>query len=319
MFYDQVRTQTETRSVLIEAIFHEHIDIPRRTSVADRLQLLGLPDNDIGDRAKFKCPGMGRLVRHDMPNGAEFCLHLCRLTDQARFEHLSRFAGCMQDPREGRLKVTDLLGGRMCLHFAGQLVWVQRLKRAGAVALAVGLGACAAYHEEPLSGASMLRTSVASLQGLSPGTRAISVAQIDRLVLANNPALVAARTQLGVAQAQVLQARLLPDPQVTGAYPFLVGGPGTVDAFNAGLNQDVRSLITLSARTEGAEASAAQINASLLWQEWQVIGRARLLVIDLIEGERLQSVLNRSHATLNERYRLTEKAIRDGNATLATI
>lgn len=225
----------------------------------------------------------------------------------------------MQDPREGRLKVTDLLGGRMCLHLAGQPVWVQRLKQAGAVALAVGLGACTAYHEEPLSGASMLRTSVASLQGLSAGTRVISVAQIDRLVLANNPDLVAARTQLGVAQAQVLQARLLPDPQVTGAYPFLVGGPGTVDAFSAGLNQDVRSLVTLSARTEGAEASAAQINASLLWQEWQVIGRARLLVIDLIEGERLQSVLNRSHATLNERYRLTEQAIRDGNATLATL
>lgn len=217
------------------------------------------------------------------------------------------------------MKGTNLLAGRMYFYLAGQRILVQRLKRAGAVALVVGLGACATYHEEPLSGASMLRTSVASLRGLPAGTPAISNAQIDRLVLANNPDLVAARTQLGIAQAQLLQAGLLPDPQVIGAYPFLVGGPGTIDAFNAGLGQDVKSLITLSARTEGAEASANQINASLLWQEWQVIGRARLLVIDLVEGERLRSVLNRSHATLNERYRLTEKAIREGNATLATL
>ena len=54
----------------------------------------------------------------------------------------------------------------------------------------------------------MLRTSVAGLQGFPAGTRAIYIAQIDRLVLANIPDPIAARTQLGVAQAQPLQAGL---------------------------------------------------------------------------------------------------------------
>ncbi|MBU69641.1 MAG: transporter [Cupriavidus sp.] len=175
------------------------------------------------------------------------------------------------------------------------------------------------YREAPLSRASMLQTRVASLHGHPAGTHAFTIAQIDRLVLDNNPDLMAARTQLGVAQAQILQASLLPNPQVNGVYPFLVGGPGTADGFSAGLNQDVRSLLTLSARTESAQAGAAQINASLLWQEWQVVGRARLLVVDIVEGERLRGVLDRSHAALSERYRLTEQAIRQGNATLATL
>lgn len=42
-FYDKVWAQTETRSVLIGGIFQEQIEIPRRTSVDDRLQLTGLP------------------------------------------------------------------------------------------------------------------------------------------------------------------------------------------------------------------------------------------------------------------------------------
>ena len=77
-------------------------------------------------------------------------------------------------------------------------------------------------------------------------TQPLSIAQVAALAVQNNSDLIATRAQRGVAQAQVLQAGLLPNPQVTGAYLPLVAGVSTTSAWNAGISEDIRSLITLS-------------------------------------------------------------------------
>jgi outer membrane protein TolC len=147
-------------------------------------------------------------------------------------------------------------------------------------------------------------------------TQPFTIAETTALAVQNNPDLIATRAQHGVAQAQVLQAGLLPNPQVTSAYLPLVAGVGTTSAWNAGIGEDIRSLITLSSTHRAAQASADQIDAQILWQEWQTIGQVRLLCVDIIEADRTLALLRQNGELLAGRYRKSRQAMMAGNETL---
>ena len=148
--------------------------------------------------------------------------------------------------------------------------------------LAIAMAGCARYEPLALSATVPLSPRVSALTGAAVPQGRLTVSQIALLAVENNPDLVATRAQRNVAQAQLLQAGLLPNPQVTGALLPLVAGVGTTTAWTAGLSQDVRALITLSSTRRAAQASADHVDAQILWQEWQTIGQARLLAVDII-------------------------------------
>ena len=135
----------------------------------------------------------------------------------------------------------------------------------------------------------------------------------------NSPDLRAARTRRGVAQAQVIQAGLLPDPVLSGSYNVLLAGPAVANAIGATLTQDVSALVTLSARRRAAGQAALQVDADLVWQEWQSISRAQTLAIDLVEQARLLASLEQTLDALKQRASITAAAMRQGNATVQSL
>jgi outer membrane protein TolC len=98
-----------------------------------------------------------------------------------------------------------------------------------------------------------------------------------------------------------------------------VAGPNGTDAFSSGLAQDLKSILLRPTKREAAENAALEIDASLLWQEWQTIGKARLLFIDIISGDHGAKIIERTRKLLKERFDLTSAAINQGNAPLATL
>ena len=145
------------------------------------------------------------------------------------------------------------------------------------------------------------------------------------LAVENSPDLAALRTQRGVAQAQVLQAGVLANPSVTGSVLPLLAGPAgagplgsSTIAYNVGFSYDIRSLLTREPRRREAAASARALDASLLWQEWQTIAQARLLCVDIVEGDRLLAVLRHAQALLDTRAGDARAALARGDTTLAT-
>jgi outer membrane protein, heavy metal efflux system len=184
--------------------------------------------------------------------------------------------------------------------------------------LGVALAACGAPTDLPLPTKPGLADSVSALHrdGINIASP-LTVTQVALLAVQNNPDLLAVRAQHGVARAQVLQAGVLPNPQFTGAFLPLVAGVGTTPAYNAGLSEDIRALITLSSSREAARANAGQVDAQILWQEWQVIGQARLLAVDLIGADRSMALLARNRDLLAARYRKSQRAVAAGNETLS--
>lgn len=197
-----------------------------------------------------------------------------------------------------------------------------RLTRIGGLALSLQLllTACASYEPQPLARRAALAPSLDALahDGVVLD-RPMSVTGITLLTLQNDPDLLAARAQHGVAQAQLLQAGLLANPQVNGAVLPLLAGLGTTLAFNAGFTEDIKALITFRSRRRAAQAAANQVDAQLLWQEWQAVGQARLLAVDVIKGDQVLRLMQATQALLEDRTRRSQAAVSAGNATLVTL
>ena len=194
------------------------------------------------------------------------------------------------------------------------------VRRRSVLALAAVLAGCASYQPLPLPTGHQLHDSVADLDPAGCDTGgALDIDTVVRLALANNPDLRAARARNGVAEGQLLQAGLLPNPSVTGLFTPVMAGPGTASAWAAGFGTDLRSLITLSSRRDASAAAARQISASILWQEWQTAGKVRLLVIQRDGDRQMAAVLRETKVLLDQRYRLTRAAVAAGDADLTAL
>jgi outer membrane protein, heavy metal efflux system len=167
------------------------------------------------------------------------------------------------------------------------------------------LGGCASYWQADLPGrpppdpsATELATGAARLDHarLDPVdidlSLPLSPEQLGVIAVIANPDLKAERARLGVTEAQVFEAGLLPDPQFSFSLDRPVSAPGLVDAIAGGLGLDTSSFYMRRVRQRSAQASRDQVKLDLAWQEWQAAGQARLLAsrIGGLEGIRRLAV-----------------------------
>jgi outer membrane protein TolC len=194
-----------------------------------------------------------------------------------------------------------------------------------ATTLAVFLlcGGCETYAPRPLDTGPKLATDIHALRNSDQLPvdldKPLSVAAVAVLAVQNNPDLIAARTARGIADAQTLQAGILPNPQFNGSYGVLRAGPATVNGWAAGFSEDIRALITFSATRKAAQLGAKQTEADLLWQEWQVIGKARMLTVDYVKQHALLASVRDARQLMADRYERDRRAVEEGNQTLAAV
>ncbi len=110
-------------------------------------------------------------------------------------------------------------------------------------------------------------------------SRPLGPDQVALLAVALQPAVRAARSQRALAHAQVIQAGLLPNPQLGLNKDFPLGAEDAIPALGVGLNWEVTSLVTYGAKKESANANADAIDLSVAWQEWQAAAGAQLAAV----------------------------------------
>ena len=193
------------------------------------------------------------------------------------------------------------------------------------LAASLVLAGCATYAPQPLPLTSALASSVDALDRSRPdappipGDAPLSPAELAILAVQNSPDLRAVRARRGVSQAQLVQAGLLPDPVLSGSYNVLLAGPGFANAVAATLTADITASILRPARRRAAEAAARQVDADIVWQEWQTASRAQLLAVDLIEQARALKLIDQTLVLLRRRSDIATRALRQGNTTLQAI
>lgn len=192
------------------------------------------------------------------------------------------------------------------------------------------LSSCTSFHSLPLGTHADLAADVKSINistddfpihqfehhafDLADG---LDWVEISMLAVANNPSLKALRLQSGEQAAQVYAVGLLPDPQISVdlVHP-MSSAAGLVTGFDAGLGYDLGALITRSARKKAASAQKSQIDLDILWQEWQVIGRARMLALHVTNTEQKLEILQKAIADYQDSYKQSQTFLKQGEVTL---
>jgi outer membrane protein TolC len=194
-----------------------------------------------------------------------------------------------------------------------------RIARVTVLASALLAGGCALYHPLPLARSAQLAGRLDALDVELPASRRIDVTRplspedVGWLALLNDPDLAAQRGELDAARADLLEASLLPNPAASVSYEAFLGGPGATPAWSASLTEDVTALLTYHARREAARATAGQVNAQLLWEEWQVAEKARLTALDLYWDEQSVAIAAREHDLLARELSAVREAVSAGN------
>jgi outer membrane protein TolC len=183
----------------------------------------------------------------------------------------------------------------------------------GVALLGACLAGCASYQAKPLPTRAESASSLAQLRGYTADGHPLDSQAVQRLVLLNNPDLRSVQARHDAAQAQRRQDSVLPNPVVSGSAGYLMSGVGDATAWTASISQDMTSLITLKPRREAARANAEAVDAGLLWEQWQTLGKAQLLVIDLVEEDRQIQLQQQALDALAQRESRITHAVGVGN------
>lgn len=201
-----------------------------------------------------------------------------------------------------------------------------------AVGAAFGLAGCASYQPLPLPQQSNLAGSLAQLkldlppqkEGADPAkldiNKPLKPDQVAVLAVLNDPELAAQRGKIDAAKADVLAAKILPNPSVSLGDAFLVYAPpaagAIADALTASISQDIRSIIQYGPHVAAAEARFHQVGADALWDEWQVAQKARLSAIGINGEDREIALRQHDLALLTQEVKDVQQATAAGNLDL---
>ncbi len=189
------------------------------------------------------------------------------------------------------------------------------------------LSGCVIYHPKPLptrpdlarAPALSVPASNLGVPGLAPEpldpAKGLTQTNVVTLAVLDNPRLRAVRRQAGVAGAQLLQAGLLPDPQISGG----ISKSSFFTGYSASLAEDLQALVTRGAAKDAAQAHLEQVNLDILWQEWQVAEQARELYIQTQALAELREVFDARRKLFARIYHQDEGLLRHGEVTVSDV
>lgn len=151
-------------------------------------------------------------------------------------------------------------------------------------------------------------------EGLSPDVAAL-------LAVLLNPSLRAVRDQRALSDAQILEAGLLPDPELTYSLDVPTGGDtaGRVNAFGLGLDWNVTSPITRASKVREAKARGEAVDLDIAWREWQVAQGAKAAVYQLSSLRSQIALLEQVHKQAAGNLAYVRNAVSNGFMTASDL
>lgn len=212
---------------------------------------------------------------------------------------------------------------------------LSRVYYISAIGIVLSLSGCATYHPLPLTRSANLKASLKQLVLAVPSSSAVSANgpnkgprkidpekplspdEVGLVAVLNSPSLASQPGQLSAARAGLVAATLLPNPSLSVDYEYYLRGPATNNSLAASLSEDIRSIVTYSTRVKAAKARLGQVKADLLWRDWLVAERARLLAVDIYAEERKLEILGKELQLLDNEVNRVHAAVTAGNLALS--
>ncbi|MGV8996629.1 MAG: TolC family protein [Parvibaculaceae bacterium] len=177
------------------------------------------------------------------------------------------------------------------------------------IAAFLGLNGCAVYTPQPLP-----RTSNYTSNPDSKASHPLGLTEVAQLAVLHNSELKIEREKKGIKDAQAFQAGLLPNPQLSANVDQSTdNAPGLFKGYSYGLTFDLLSLITHPSDVAISETMKKQAKEDLLWQEWQIVARARMLFVQSQMASTRATLLSNAQTSLNLNMDTINAAVQSGD------
>ena len=143
--------------------------------------------------------------------------------------------------------------------------------------------------------------------------------QIAVIAVIVNPSLRAVRDQRAAADAQLLEAGILPNPQVSYDFAHPIGGgvtEGTANGFSLGFSWDVQELVSRDARVQSAKENVASVNLDIAWEEWRVAEAAEQAAEDLLSLQAQRQADQEVDQKLQDNLAIVRSAVQGHQKTI---
>lgn len=145
----------------------------------------------------------------------------------------------------------------------------------------------------------------------------ISLDETAVIAVIANPSLKSERDKKQIAAAQLIQAGLLPNPQLSLSYEIPTGGltQGTFNAYGIGMDWEITALITREARLSAAGFNQKAVELEVAWKEWQTAEAARLHWLRLYWDLKKSKLMEEWSGAMGKRVRVLSDAVNQGVET----
>jgi cobalt-zinc-cadmium efflux system outer membrane protein len=133
-----------------------------------------------------------------------------------------------------------------------------------------------------------------------------------------SPALKAIRDKGGAATAELIQAGVLPNPQLSYERDAVSGGDlqGTQNGFSSSATWEITSLLPLLPRRAAARLNARAVDLDVAWEEWQAAANAKLAVYHVAALQKELAAARDADAALRETVMTLRKAVAANEKTV---
>ncbi len=148
-------------------------------------------------------------------------------------------------------------------------------------------------------------------KGIGPGEAAV-------IAVLLSPELKADRDKRGAATAQLIDAGVLPNPQLTYEKDAVSGGDtrGTQNGYALAATWEVTALLPLLPKQAAARANARAVDLEVAWDEWQAVANAKLAVYHVAALEQELQKAREADEALRETTATLQKAVTGNEATV---
>lgn len=150
--------------------------------------------------------------------------------------------------------------------------------------------------------------------GISPDEAAV-------IALYSNPSLKVRRTKLGIAEAQLTQSGILPNPVFSYTFDSPVGGTtlGSFNAYGFGLSWDITSLVSILPKVKSKEFNRDSVELNIAWQEFLTAQNSKIEVYkNIILSEQIK-LLKAWEKEVNDKIIYIRQGLKIGVTTELTL
>jgi outer membrane protein TolC len=147
-------------------------------------------------------------------------------------------------------------------------------------------------------------------------SKPLSLDEVAVIAVLSNPDLRALRAQQRIAEAQVFDAGLLPDPKISFGIDRLMAPSheGLANAYSVSLSLDLlAALATREVERRAAQNAAEQVRLDIAWQEWNTAGEARLLALRIPYQQRAAELAEQAAQSAEQQLARTLALVQSGD------